>query len=323
MVSWQEIYAPNPGKLVYRVCSDNIAWRPAYNFSDFESALFDKDGAYNLFHSYSGLRVEEQRDIYVTPHFCAAWIDDKQSETALLITGSEIALVQKNAISGIDHTNVRGYRGWTQEKRVAERMEAERTKKYLDEIFEQSQQKIALDKSEFLRLGPNHSLYAQQTKVDLTNPELSADVVDDILNVLNIEPKKTESLSVAKSRIGQGEFRDALIHYWKACSVTGCTSLRLLKASHIKPWSLSSDQERLDVYNGLLLVPGIDSAFDLGLITFFPDGKGVISEALSVNDRMYLGILREDIRLASVSDYHIKYLKFHNEYVFESWEGRH
>jgi len=106
----------------------------------------------------------------------------------------------------------------------------------------------------------------------------------------------------------------------RACSVTGCRAIRLLKASHIKPWAASTDDERLDVYNGLLLVPGIDTAFDLGLVTFLPDGTGVISEHLPVNERMYLGIYRPDINLAKVEQPHAEYLCYHNEHVFECWK---
>jgi putative restriction endonuclease len=80
-----------------------------------------------------------------------------------------------------------------------------------------------------------------------------------------------------KARIGQGAFRAKLIVLWGSCAVTGYKDLNLLVASHIKPWSVSSNSERLDVYNGLLLVPNLDKAFDSGFISFKESGEIMIS----------------------------------------------
>ena len=52
------------------------------------------------------------------------------------------------------------------------------------------------------------------------------------------------------------------------CRVTGITDQRLLIASHIKPWAVSSDKEKLDGCNGLLLSPRL---FERGLISFGND----------------------------------------------------
>jgi hypothetical protein len=43
--------------------------------------------------------------------------------------------------------------------------------------------------------------------------------------------------------------------------------LRMLTASHIKPWRTSTSSERLDVRNGLAACPTHDVAFDTGLLT--------------------------------------------------------
>ncbi len=69
--------------------------------------------------------------------------------------------------------------------------------------------------------------------------------------------------------------------YWKGCAVTGADCIPLLKASHIKPWCESNNKERLDVFNGLLLSPNIDAAFDTGYITFDLHGKIVLSNAIA------------------------------------------
>ena len=59
---------------------------------------------------------------------------------------------------------------------------------------------------------------------------------------------ETEREAIIQSRIGQEEFRNRLIKYWKGCAVTGCKFLLLLRASHIKPWKDSTNDEHLDLY---------------------------------------------------------------------------
>ncbi len=54
-----------------------------------------------------------------------------------------------------------------------------------------------------------------------------------------------------------------------------------LLASHIEPWAAcETDAERLDVYNGLLLAPHLDAAFDQGFISFAADGELMVSPQL-------------------------------------------
>src|SRR5690606_16024439 len=68
----------------------------------------------------------------------------------------------------------------------------------------------------------------------------------------------TEAQSLLKSRRGQGKFRADLIYLWTGrCAVTGLSNVTLLRASHIKPWAVSNNYERLDAYNGLLLTPNL------------------------------------------------------------------
>ena len=83
-------------------------------------------------------------------------------------------------------------------------------------------------------------------------------------------PRTTEAERLVIQRVGQDVFREALLTYWDGrCAVTGIAHPRLLRASHIKPWSrCETDAERLDVYNGLLLAAHLDAAFDAGLISF-------------------------------------------------------
>jgi hypothetical protein len=126
----------------------------------------------------------------------------------------------------------------------------------------------------------------------------------------------TEKLALVKARRGQGRFRDGLIELWGLCAVSDCKELNLLRASHMMPWKVANDQQRLDRFNGLLLAPNIDAAFDAGLITFAEDGKIIISKSLRNDDRRALGI-RSDFRLRRIAKQHLTYLAYHRRNVFE------
>jgi putative restriction endonuclease len=82
----------------------------------------------------------------------------------------------------------------------------------------------------------------------------------------------TKKLQLIEARVGQGIFRANLERIEARCRVTGVSDRRFLVASHIKPWRASTDQEKLDGYNGLLLAPHVDRLFDRGLISFMDGG---------------------------------------------------
>ena len=127
--------------------------------------------------------------------------------------------------------------------------------------------------------------------------------------------QETTREAVIQSRIGQGQFRTSLIGYWHGCSVSGCSQFEILKASHIKPWRYSTNEERLDIFNGLLLLPNLDTCFDSGLISFEDDGKIIISSRLSKSTLSQLG-LTSNLKLMRVEEKHKGYLRFHREKIF-------
>ena len=95
---------------------------------------------------------------------------------------------------------------------------------------------------------------------------------------------------------------------------TGCDELSLLRASHIKPRRDCTNEERLDPYNGILLAPNIDAAFDQRLISFDDAGRVMCSETLSTKNLRKLGIektLRIQLNLLTKS-----YLAYHRDHVF-------
>lgn len=94
-------------------------------------------------------------------------------------------------------------------------------------------------------------------------------------------PNKTERKGLVTSRVGQGAYRKRIIYRWDGqCAVTGFDKLNTLIASHIVPWAQSTDDERLDVDNGILLSPNYDALFDRRLITFENNGKIILSDKI-------------------------------------------
>jgi hypothetical protein len=90
-----------------------------------------------------------------------------------------------------------------------------------------------------------------------------------------------EKVQLVKARRGQGIFKANVRLIEKACRVTGVTDVKHLRASHIKPWASSSNQEKLDGHNGLLLSPHIDHLFDRGFISFKDSGELITSPRLN------------------------------------------
>ncbi len=127
--------------------------------------------------------------------------------------------------------------------------------------------------------------------------------------------KMTEKDSIVKSRIGQGIFRKGLIEYWHGCAISQCPLTWMLIASHIKPWRDADNQERLDPYNGLLLLSNYDKLFDLGYISFNSKGKIMYSRLLDKFDRETIG-LTNNLHLVKLEEQHLKYLKYHNDNCF-------
>ncbi|MGA4005811.1 HNH endonuclease [Ralstonia nicotianae] len=125
-------------------------------------------------------------------------------------------------------------------------------------------------------------------------------------------PQTTEAERLVVQRVGQDLFRNALMDYWQGrCCVTGLAVPALLRASHIKPWAkCQSDDERLDVFNGLLLAPHIDALFDGGWISFSDKGRLLVSEALPSAARAQLGVSPE-WTICNLKPAHVPYLAFH------------
>ncbi|ENT8436836.1 HNH endonuclease [Pseudomonas sp. GD04087] len=127
----------------------------------------------------------------------------------------------------------------------------------------------------------------------------------------------TEREALIKARIGQNGYREALLAYWGGCAVTDCCVPELLRASHIKPWRAASSSERLDPFNGLLLTPNLDLAFDQGLISFDEDGLILLSSDLDPASIKALH-LTPQLCLRQLETRHRGYLAWHREHLFRA-----
>jgi hypothetical protein len=185
-----------------------------------------------------------------------------------------------------------------------------------------------LDISAADMLGPGIARYAFETlsQVYAVFPriyQLAVSLPDAPLREFetktNYLPKTTEAERLVVQRIGQDIFRAGLIDYWQArCPLTGITDTALLRASHILPWkNCTSDAERLDIYNGLLLSALWDAAFDQGLVTFDDEGQPQFSPSLS-------DIARAELRWQGsipLTDKHRERLSWHRSNLFIKKSG--
>lgn len=136
---------------------------------------------------------------------------------------------------------------------------------------------------------------------------------DDILEIESqTEASPTARKRLVDARIGQGRFRESLEQRWNnACAVTGCTTRAFLRASHIKRWSESSDRERLDENNGLLLSAHIDALFEVGLVSFADNGNMLVSGNLPKLERQILKLPRKLLKHPTTEER--KYLAQHRD----------
>lgn len=121
---------------------------------------------------------------------------------------------------------------------------------------------------------------------------------------------ETEQKALQKVRIGQGYFRDLLIKKYSCkCVLCDIDTEKILIASHIKEWAESTDSEKLDENNGLLLCAHHDALFDKHLISFEDDGRLIVASSLSEEEKNKLRI--SSIPSITVTNRMKKYLSVH------------
>ena len=161
------------------------------------------------------------------------------------------------------------------------------------------------------------SLYEVLDKAAATARTMPNRVAQKFEKATAMLPKTTEAERWVVQRVGQNLFRSALLDYWQGrCCVTGLAVPELLRASHIRPWALcDTDEQRLDVFNGLLLSPNLDALFDGGWVTFMPTGAITIAAACPQAALELLGVAA-DSYVQGLKPEHSPYLEFHRQRVF-------
>ena len=165
------------------------------------------------------------------------------------------------------------------------------------------------------------NLYAEivdrVTVAELASSRNSAtDLASDLKAITRAKVDATTREALIAARLGQGFFRAQVLQLWGSrCAVTGAATLDAIRASHIKPWRSSNNEERLDAHNGLPLVASLDALFDSGLISFDAKGDILISRFLPNDERRIFNLkgarlLKRPLRACSA------YLAFHASNIF-------
>jgi len=124
-----------------------------------------------------------------------------------------------------------------------------------------------------------------------------------------------ERIQLLRSRRGQGVFKRNVMIHESFCRVTNVADIRHLRASHIKPWSVSDDREKLSGSNGLLLSPHVDHLFDRGWISFGENEDILVSKKLTPGLTSAWGI-DLDHKVGKFTDAQSEFLEFHRVEIF-------
>ena len=145
------------------------------------------------------------------------------------------------------------------------------------------------------------------------------DVAEEAL-LQRAELSPAEKIELVKARRGQGLFRANVEGVETSCRLTGLLDRRHLRAIHIKPWRISSDAEKLDGCNGLLLSPHLEHLFCRGYISFADSGDLLVSRYLNpaVLDKWGVQL---PCQVSAFRPEQCRYLEFHRTEVFERHVG--
>ena len=162
-----------------------------------------------------------------------------------------------------------------------------------------------------LRMEADPVFAAPLPEIPVPDESLLADL-NEIEETVQIP--ETQRLQLSKARVGQGLFRKQVMLLGATCRVTGVRDPRLLIASHIKPWKESSNEERLNGNNGIMLSPHIDALFDAHLISFGDGGEMLVHPTLP-DEVLNRWSLPRDTRVERFLPEQAKFLD-HHRHVF-------
>jgi putative restriction endonuclease len=142
------------------------------------------------------------------------------------------------------------------------------------------------------------------------------DDIQDLIDSLHQEQQAGDTTvkTLVEARRGQGKYRKNLLQIETKCRLTDLKDDKHLIASHIKPWKVSNNAERLDGYNGLLLSPHIDHLFDKGHITFQDNGDLIIGDTVSADAQRAWSITAGNY--GRFNERQKEYLEYHRSEIF-------
>lgn len=159
----------------------------------------------------------------------------------------------------------------------------------------------------------DRSNYSVHSLITDTTKELQEQEAEYFIN--KKISSKTFREQLVKARVGQGLFRIQVERIEKSCRWTGVNDRRFLIASHIKPWKDSTNHERLDGNNGLLLSPHVDKLFDKGYITFSETGNILLASERLLNV-LKSWTLDHKKHIGNFSDHQQQYLEYHRSIIW-------
>ena len=174
----------------------------------------------------------------------------------------------------------------------------------------------------------NHSIYYWKLFADFQEIEKRKAYIDNY-GMSSLQDNEEDSWIVREEepivhtpvryvREGQDEYRKKLLEECPFCPITMINEESLLIASHIKPWAVSTLQEKTDPNNGFILSPLYDKLFDRGFITFSDEKRVFISNWLSRQVKERIGIKENQFfQFLPMNPIRAKYLEYHRTTVFK------
>lgn len=166
----------------------------------------------------------------------------------------------------------------------------------------------------YVVLNPTYnSALAHQIQHDIISRDVAYDDIatTTLQTILNNNPCAGADIKrIVKTRVSQGSFRRLLLLKRHQCNLCDITTTSVLRASHIKEWSESSREERIDTNNALLLCANHDALFDRHQISFNPaTGNICISESIDTEQKTALNL--SDTFNLSMTDRMKTYMQVH------------
>lgn len=150
-----------------------------------------------------------------------------------------------------------------------------------------------------------------QSLSDIDFKSLISDIeeINDLKSLPSYEKK-----ALTKQRIGHSHFAlQVKLNANYSCEVNPVYKQNLI-ASHIKPWSVSIDEEKIDFNNGICLSPNFDGLFEDGLISFNSSDGRILVRSLSNAEKTAYGITGKE--RIQVTDKKQIYLQWHYDNKF-------